>query len=123
MHRCASNDRDQQVVAKLAERGLEGNKTGKAAIECHMEGRHGLTKASLSVLEGMGSSVLQELGGLGGHALQHQVQAARVAGSQGEAQDDHLHLLHRLWACLHQQCCHTHTHTEAYTHVHVLAEI
>ena len=46
-----------------------------------------LTKASLSVLEGMGGAVLQEVGGLGGHALQHQVQAARVACSQGEAHD------------------------------------
>ena len=72
-------------MTKLAKRGLEGNKTGET-IDCHMEGRHGLTKASLSVLEGMGSAVLQEVGGLGGHALQHQVQAARVAGGQGDAQ-------------------------------------
>ncbi len=76
----------------------KATKQGKPATECHMEGRHGLTKASLSVLEGMGGAVLQEIGGLGGHALQHQVQAARVAGSQGEAQDDHLHLLHCLRA-------------------------
>jgi len=28
MHQCVSNDRAQQEVAKLATRGLEGNKTG-----------------------------------------------------------------------------------------------
>ena len=77
MHRCASKDRDQQDVAKLAKRGLEGNKTGKAAIVCHKEGQHCLTKASLSVLEGMGSSVLQEVGGLWGHS------PAPGAGSPG----------------------------------------
>ena len=73
-------------------------KQEKTASVCHMGGRLGLTNASLSVLEGMGGAVLQEVGGLGGHALQHQVQAARVAGSQGEAQNDHLHLLHCLRA-------------------------
>ncbi len=95
MHQCASNDRIQQEAAKLANCDLESTKT---VIVCHMEGRLGLTKASLSVLEGMGGSVLQEVWGLGGHTLQHQVQAAWVADGQGEAQDDHLHLVHCLWA-------------------------
>jgi len=95
----------------------KATKPGKPPIECHMEGRLGLTKASLSVLERMGGAVLQEVGGLGGHALQHQVQAARVAGSQGEAQDDHLHLIHCLGAItsiatlpVSAIYCHTHTY-------------
>ncbi len=98
-------------------------KQGNPASVCHVEGRLGLTKASLSVLEGMGSAVLQEVGGLGGHALQHQVQAARVAGSQGEAQDDHLHLLHCLRAAtstatLPVPAMLSHTH-QRHTHAHI----
>jgi len=126
VHRCASDGRTQKEVAKLAKHGLESTKQEKAASVCHMEGRLGLTKASLSVLEGMGGAVLQEVGGLGGDALQHQVQAARVAGSQGEAQDDHLHLLHCLGpvtstATLPAPAMLSHTHIEA--RVHALAGV
>ena len=44
-----------------------------------------LTNGSLSVLEVVGCAVLQEVGGLGGHAVQHQVQTARVADGQRSA--------------------------------------
>ncbi len=100
-------------------------KQGETVIVCHMEGRLGLTKASLSVLEGMGGAVLQEVGGLGGHALQHQVQAARVqAAREKRRMTTSTSSIASgpsppLPLCLHQQCCHTHTHTEAHTHTHI----
>ena len=98
MQWCVSISRAQQEAAKLVKSDLESTKTYKPAIVRCVEDKYGFTKASLSVLEGLGCAVLEEVGGLGGHALQHQMQAALVAGGQGEAQDDRLHLIRCLWA-------------------------